>query len=399
MNKIDKKLLLSFDFFSFFIIFLLFLVGLLFITNATMNPLTGDEATLMAKLAMIDPTYPSLHILWFCLGVAAILFVCLFDYHIYADFAKIAYVAIVALLGLLLLLGVATRGTIGWIKVGSVRTFQPSEFAKVILIVLISKFAAQAVDDHQRVKFLDFCHIGIYVAIPLVLVMLQPDWGTAFVFVCIFMGIMFAARITYRLIFLFGLAMAGGITLAFFTIMEQYQKNRILGFLGLASDETASDVTYNVERAKQAMGSGGMFGKGFFQPGSFVQLDYLPEKHTDFIFASGIEAVGFVGGAAVILLYAVLLLRFLYLAAVAKDTLGSFIITGVIAMLFSHVFENIAMNIGVMPVTGIPLPLISYGGSNMLSNMLAFGLVFNVAMRRSQSKYSKRGGPPASYRF
>jgi rod shape determining protein RodA len=163
-------------------------------------------------------------------------------------------------------------------------------------------------------------------------------------------------------------------------LLPTTQKNRFLALL--APEQVDPSVLYNVKQSTTAVGAGQMTGRGFFAPGSFCQLDYIPEKHTDFIFSITAETWGFIGCLIVIALYAFLLVRLLMLSRRAFDRFGSYIIIGVAAMIAFHVFENIGMTIGVMPCTGIPLPFLSYGGSSMVTNLMAIGLVENVCIRR-----------------
>lgn len=162
--------------------------------------------------------------------------------------------------------------------------------------------------------------------------------------------------------------------------MTDDQRGRIDVFLDPSKDLTGKG--YNVNQAKISIGSGQLYGKGFFSDGTLAQLKYVPERHTDFIFAGIAEAAGFIGGTLLIVLFFLLIFRWFYVAMKAKDSFGMCLVVGCMGMLLAHVFENIGMNIGLMPVTGIPLPFISYGGSNLLTNMIAVGVVLNVWMRR-----------------
>jgi rod shape determining protein RodA len=170
--------------------------------------------------------------------------------------------------------------------------------------------------------------------------------------------------------------------------MADWQKDRIYAFLGIPgqgmTDEQLKALKFQSDTAQQAAGSGQVTGKGLFSMGGASQLSNIPEKQTDFIFASTTEALGFIGAALIIILYLLLIARTFYLATRAKDEFGTLIIVGVLAMTLFHIFENIGMNLGVMPIAGIPLPFLSYGGSNLLTNMIAYGLVMNVSMRRQR---------------
>ena len=214
--------------------------------------------------------------------------------------------------------------------------------------------------------------------------MLQPDWGTAFVYICITLGILFAAKMSYKILGGIAILGAGGLFVAYKYLMGEWQQKRILTFLNPALDPTGSGM--HVAQSKVVIGSGQMLGKGLFQEGTLSQMGYLYEQQTDFIYASAAETFGFVGGIILITLYALLVIRLLYLATQAKDRMGMFIIVGVTCMYMAHIFENIGMTMGLMPVTGIPLPFVSYGGSSMLTNLLGLGLVECVAMRRGPKR-------------
>lgn len=404
MFQINKKLLKGFDWTIVLIITILAMIGIMFIVNATASAFTGQESSFAEIWEKINLTYPSLQMMWFFLGLTLMAIVCLVDYHTYADLINIGMVVIILLLGLLLVLKVVTsattKGIAGWFSFGD-RKFQPSEVGKIVLIIYMAKFAAQAVEKDGCVRInQDFFKSMAWVVIPLVLIILQPDPGTAMVYVIIIAGILFTAKISWKLIIGAILAGGAGIVVAFFTIMKDYQKARIINFFDWNSNKMILDAVgmtpdtlkffdnLQGESALMTVGSGGFYGKGFFKPGSLVQLKYLPESHTDFAFAAGMEAVGFLGGIIILGLFLALLLRAMYIGLKAKDNLGTFIVVGVVAMELAHITENVGMNIGLMPITGIPLPFISYGGSAMWTNMLAFGLVLNVGMRRPTKRFA-----------
>ena len=400
--KIDKKLLKNLDFFIIAMIFLLVGVGLLFIIKATASPFTGEESTFSEVFEKIDISQAMLQLLWFALGLVLMVIVCMIDYHVYGDLINIAYIVLLVMLVFLVVAGKAINGTTAWLKFNE-RAFQPSELFKIVLIILVAKYAAAAMDKYNCVKInKDFWKMMAFIALPLLLVCIQPDLGTAMVYICIVAGILFAGKLSWKAIFVLMLVAVGLAIAAFFApnIMEDYQKMRILNFLGLGDDTTLLEKLHisadalqrfdstNVDAAISSISSGGMFGIGLFSAGSTAQLGYVYADSTDFIFAAGIESVGLVGGIVIMVLYLALLIRTMYLAFKAKDHFGSFIIVGVVFLELAHIFENIAMNMGLMPVTGIPLPFISYGGSSMWTNMIAFGLVLNIAMRRPTKRYN-----------
>lgn len=195
-------------------------------------------------------------------------------------------------------------------------------------------------------------------------------------------GILFAARMSWRVIAITGVSALVAMPLAYYFILNDDQRQRILTFLNPNSN--VLDEAYHFTIGQEVIRSGGTFGKGLLSEGSITQLGYLPEKHTDYIFASLVEALGFVGGALLILIYFALIIRTLFIAQKSRDHFGMLICAGVASMMLAHIFENIGMLIGLMPITGIPLPFVSYGGSNMLANMISYGFVINVWTHRQQ---------------
>jgi rod shape determining protein RodA len=271
-------------------------------------------------------------------------------------------------------IGSVSSGTKGWLTKGSI---QPSELAKLTMIIVLAKRLSEKPGGIRTVK--DMGSTLLMVAIPLFLIYLQPDFGTSLVYIFFTVTMLFLSGTDWKL--MVGLVVAGVAAVwPVWTLLPPTQKNRFLALL--APEQVDSSVLYNVKQSTTAVGSGQMTGRGFFSPGSFCQLDYIPAKHTDFIFSITAETWGFIGSVFIIALYAFLLIRLLMLSRRAFDRFGSYIIIGVMAMFAFHVFENIGMTIGIMPCTGIPLPFLSYGGSSMVTNLMAIGLVENVCIRR-----------------
>ena len=404
MNGFNKKLWKNFDFLTLAIVFCLFLIGVAFIVNATASAFTGEETGISQIMEKLDFHYARLQILWFVVGLALVVLVCAIDYHVFAELIKIPYVILNILLVILLIVGNTNKGIAAWFEISG-RMIQPSEFMKIVLIIGLARYAADAVEKKGKVGFdQSFLKMGVFVGIPFVLVVLQPDFGTAITYVLIVVVMLFAAKFPWYGFVGLGFVGIIGFVGYFFAGMEDYQRARLINSFNLGSNETFMRIariepdqmqellsqydTMQVDGALKAIRSGGLWGKGFFKPGTNVHLGILPEAHTDFIFASGLEVVGVVGGIVIILLYILLIARAFYVAYHAKDTLGTLMIVGVVAMEMYHIFENIGMNIGLLPVTGIPLPFVSYGGSNMLTNMLAIALIVNVAMRRPNKRHA-----------
>ena len=298
------------------------------------------------------------------------------DYHNVGEYTAWIYWINIALLLLVLLTNSDIRGMVGWFKFGD-RTFQPSEVAKIAIIITLAKMVSDRTKGKEGIThFRDIIWIVLSFLLPFGLILMQPDFGTAIVYAAIFFGILFMAKTSLKII---GTIFGVGLLLipATWFLLKPDQQQRITDFFN-----PATNAYSQVNQAKIAIGSGQLTGKGFVSTGILGHLGFVPDDHTDFIFSVTIEPIGFIGGVILILLYFTLIFRTLYLAIKAKDDFGKCIVIGVACMTLFHVFENIGMNMGVMPVTGIPLPLFSYGGSNMLANMIAFGLVLNVNMRR-----------------
>lgn len=341
-------------------------------------------ATSTTTNTSIITKYSMLQLLWVGgVGPIAMTVVSIIDYRFYLEKYRLFYWGIVLVLFLLLVLGTATRGTVGWITLIGERTIQPSELAKICIIITLAKIVSGKIGNGTGInRFTDLIPIFGYFAIPFVLIMLQPDWGTAFVFVCILAGMLFVAKTSWKIILTILGSGIAALPIAWM-FMASWQKSRIINFFNPLSDTTGSGL--QVANAKLVIGSGGLSGQGLFADGSLTKLGFLPDCHTDFIFSVTAETFGFIGAMILIALYLALIIRLIYLATKAPDKEGCLIIVGVAAMFLFHIFENIGMNIGLMPVTGIPLPFMSYGGSSMLVNFIALGLVQNVTMRRGES--------------
>ncbi|MEL7608218.1 MAG: rod shape-determining protein RodA [Bacillota bacterium] len=381
MGVTDKRLLKhNLDWITILLVLALVGFGLISIASIMASPFEGTEKTIGDYLGKLNLEYVSRQIVNFIVGLAAMLIVLVVDYQTFKPFIKYVYAANLFLLVVLLLVGESTRGVAGWFNIGS-RAFQPAELCKITLIIYLSKIVSETMDREGGLKrFADIVKVAGICAVPTLLVALQPDWGTAFVFIMVLICLLFIGRIGWHYIVGAVIFLGAALPLAYHYVMNADQRGRIDVFLDPSKD--LSGKGYNVSQAKISIGSGQVYGKGFFTDGTLAQLKYVPERHTDFIFAGIVEAVGFIGGTILIALYFLLIFRWLYVAIRAKDHFGTCIVIGAMGMLLAHVFENIGMNVGIMPVTGIPLPFISYGGSNLLTNMIAVGLVLNVWMRR-----------------
>lgn len=366
------------------VIIMLLLVGygIISIINATANPFTGDESGFSEFMENLDLSYANRQLMFFAIGVGSIFLILLVDYHAVRNLTMFLYLAGVVFLVIVLQLGTEVNGTTGWFRVGGYG-IQPSEFCKITTILALARVISDKTEGHEDgiTKIRDIWPALWRFAIPFGLIVAQPDIGTAVVYAFIFFIMLFMAKTSWKILLLL-IVLCIVAVLVMYPFLEPYQQNRIQSWWNPeAQDE---DSLLQVNQAKMAIGSGGLTGKGLFAPGSLSQLDYVPEKHNDFIFAVTVEALGFLGGAVLIVLYFFLIGRTFMLAMRAKDDFGAYILVGVAAMTLFHTFENISMNVGLLPVTGIPLPFFSYGGSNLLTNMIAFGIVLSVDMRRTR---------------
>ena len=287
------------------------------------------------------------------------------------------YIVSIALLILVLIIGTGDSvGAISWIKFGPI-SFQPSEFVKLGMIIclatVIEKNSAKLNEPKTLIKVL------IFAFIPVGLVLMQPDFGTAFVFILVIGSMLFVAGISLRLVVYTLLAAVASLP-AFYFSLSPYQKNRILNFLHPERDIT--NTGYQAVQGKIAAGSGKFIGRGLFK-GPQNQFNFIPEKQTDYIFPVFVEEMGFVGGTILIGLYTIMLYRFVKLSKKTANKFNQMLIIGICAMFLAHIFENIGMTIGLMPITGIPLPFLSYGGTFQLVNLIAMGIVLSISCEKT----------------
>jgi rod shape determining protein RodA len=315
-------------------------------------------------------------LLWFGIGALLGLLVFAIDYRYYEELAYPFYLLVLVIVLCVLTYGLIVGGGQRWIKTGFFY-FQPSELMKIALILALARYFAR----HERkegYRLRDLVIPAIITMVPTLLIAKQPDLGTAVVMVSIFFSIVLFVRIRFRSL----LILCTSIFLAtpiFWLILKGYQRTRILTLLNPYMDPLGSG--YHIIQSKIAIGSGGIWGKGFLQ-GSQYKLHFLPEHHTDFIFAVLGEEWGFIGCGVVLALYLTLILWGLTRGVMTQDRYGSIIALGVTAMIFWHVVINVGMVLGMMPVVGLPLPLLSYGGSSAVVTLIGIGLLLNVRARR-----------------
>jgi rod shape determining protein RodA len=319
-------------------------------------------------------------VLFMGVGGLAMVLTAAVDYRRYREIAPIAYGGVMlTLLLVVTALGSERKGTQAWFQIGPFQ-YQPSEMAKIVVIVAIASVIAQFNSELDARRLAAILALA---GVPMVLIMLQPDLGTALVFIAITMGMLLIGGARARHIAALSLAgiVAVGMLLSSGALAD-YQRCRLTSFLE-TQDQVCAErgAEYNLEQSMTAIGSGSLTGTGLFQ-GTQTRLDIVPEQHTDFIFSAVGEELGFVGSATLLALLSLIAWRIWRTALLARDPLGTLICVGVLSMFVFQVFENVGMTMGIMPITGIPLPFMSYGGSSTLSAFIAVGLVLNVHMRR-----------------
>jgi len=311
-------------------------------------------------------------LIWFFLGLILLIMMTLVDYEFWGRIYRLIYFMNILLLILVLFIGHDARGSQRWLPLGPF-SFQPSELAKLLLIITLARFLS----TREKLTALDIAFSLFHVAIPMLLILKQPDLGTALVLLAIYFAMMYHKGVSP--FYLPGLTAIGAMIAPF--VLKDYQKKRLLAFLNPESDPHGGG--WNIIQSKIAIGSGKLFGKGLFA-GTQGQLRFVPEHSTDFIFTVVGEELGLVGSLLILSLYFYVLWQGIKVISHAKDDFGSLIATGILTMLFFHVVVNIGMTIGIMPITGIPLPFISYGGSSLLCNMMAIGMLLGISLRREK---------------
>ena len=311
---------------------------------------------------------------WVIGGVAAMFLMSLINYQALLDQVHWMYIASIASLMAVMIFWQKYLGARRWIRMPGGQHFQPSEWVKLILILAVAKYFA---DLHQKdLSWPDFFKAGAIVGIPMLMVLRQPDLGTALTYLPIAVMGLFLGGLHWKQAAI--VLLAGGLMMPLaWHVLKPYQRERLVSFMQPEADSQGSG--YQVIQSLIAVGSGGIWGSA---ETSQTHLAFLPVPQTDFIFAALSEEHGFVGALGVLLLYFIVLMRLIQNAQTAPDRAGTFVVMGVVAVLSFHILVNVGMVVGFMPVTGIPLPLMSYGGSSVLFMFLALGIVMNVRMRR-----------------
>lgn len=348
--KIDLLLFVSFVFFS--------LISLMTLFDKTQNGAFFDR-----------------QLIWIVLSCFFMLIFSNIDFSFLNKTKYVIYIYILSLLGLLatLIFGEYISGSRGWIDFGFF-SVQPADFAKIAIIFLLAKYFAKRHSEIQNIKHI-FMSI-LYVVIFVFVILLQPDLGSALVILSIWFGIVVFSGISKKHLLSFIVLGIALVTFAWFFVFKDFQKNRILNFVDPARDRLNSG--YNVYQSQIAVGSGGIFGKGVAE-GTQSSYSYLPESETDFIFAAFAEEWGFVGVCIFFIIYIIFIFRLMFLSYHAQNNFNTFVIMGFVFWILTHFVVNVGMNIGVMPVTGIPLPFVSYGGSHFLSESIMLGIILSLS--------------------
>jgi len=364
--KLNKKLLRELDYSAIIIAICIVIFGCINIYSAT-NKDFGIY-------------YPKMQIVWMIFGLITVYILLVFDYMIIENYAVIIYWAGVILLIAGDVFGKVTNGANSWINIGPVN-IQPSEFAKIGMIIMLAKKLNEMEGKINVAK--NLFQLMFYAAVPMVLIIIQPDMGMTMVSFFIVLGIFYCIGLDSKILI-------GGITSLVLLIvgvwnspiMKTYWKGRLTSFLSPNQNEIG--YGFQLAQSKLAIGSGGIFGRGF---GKGIQFTSVPENHTDFIFAVLGEEWGLIGAILLLLLYGILIYRLIKIAKNSKDIFGTIICVGFISNLLFSIMQNIGMTLGLMPITGITLQFMSYGGSSLLTSFIALGLVLNVGMRRKKINF------------
>ncbi len=366
--RFDRKLLKNLDWQLWLAMILISVFGVVVLRSASLGAMPHNPSY-----------YAKRQILWILLGNAFIVASLYFDYRLLLKLVKPIYAMNLALLVAVLLFGQKGGGAQRWISLGGF-LLQPSEFAKVFTIVAFAHY----LETRGKIEsWSDLVKAGIVVGIPMALILVQPDLGTALIFAAFFLGMLYAAGTDLR--YLSGLVGLGVLAIPFMWtfVLEEYQKMRLIVFLNPENPMYRTHGGYHVTQSLIAVGSGQLVGRGFMQGTQNIR-SFLPAQHTDFIFSVLAEEFGFVGAVLLIGLFVFMMQRMLKIALDAKDEFGRIATIGVLVLTLFQVFINIGMTISIAPVTGIPLPLVTSGGSAYLSYCMAIALVLNIGMRRQK---------------
>lgn len=360
----DRRLIENFDWILICLVLALAGLGILNLYSASSGFPTGGTPVYLKQ------------VYWFLLGLGCMAGVLFFDYNKLKESAYLLYALGLILLIVVLVMGRTSSGATRWIDLGFFR-FQPSEPVKIMVILALANFFSRREYPHG----LGFRHLivpALLVGTPFCLIYKQPDLGTALHLAVACLSVLVFLRVRRAVLITLGVLLAGAAPLVW-TLLKDYQKQRIFTFLNPEQDPLGAG--YHIIQSKIAVGSGQFWGKGFMA-GTQSQLRFLPEQHTDFAFSVFAEEWGFAGSLVLLTLFFFLIISGLRVVLHSQDRFGALLALGLTAMIFWQFFINIGMVIGLMPVVGIPLPLVSYGGTSLITTFLAVGLLLNISMRR-----------------
>ena len=322
-------------------------------------------------------------IIWFFISIPVILIVMLVDYNTIARFSGFFYVFFIVLL-IAVLFTKPINGATSWFEITDTLRFQPSELAKIFVIMFLSTSIVKLQENNKNNinKLTRLLLVLVIVGVPLLLIVKQPDFGTAMAFILSTILILFVAGLDKKYIIVFTILLVISVPLIYMYVLPEHAKTRIQVFLNPNIDPRGAG--YNIIQSKLAIGAGQFFGMGILK-GNQTQLGYLYPKTTDFIFSVIGEEMGFLFAAAVIILYVIMITKAIGVAKTAKNDLGSYIAMGIAGIFLFHMLENIGMTMGLLPITGVPLPFVSYGGSSLITNFMCIAMLLNISGRRQKT--------------
>jgi rod shape determining protein RodA len=368
MFKFDRRLIFNFDLGLSIAMLLVAIMGLANLFSATYVPGAGVPALFIKQLY------------YYLFGFLMIMVVVSIDYRVLLSLNYPFYGVIILLLAVALFFGDSVANTQRWINLGIIR-LQPSEPAKLAMVITMASYFSRR-DTGLGFGFKELLIPMGLTVVPFLLILKQPDLGTAMMMMVIFGSMALFVKVRWKTLVSLGVIGLALLPIAWLRILKPYQKNRILTLFDPSLDPQGTG--YHIAQSKIAVGSGLMFGQGFLR-GTQAHLDFLPENHTDFAFSVWAEEWGFFGCLFFLACYCLMVLSALRIAAGARDKFGMLLAYGIVALLFWQAFINLAMIMGLLPVVGMPLPLFSYGGSSLLTNLIALGILLNIGMRRFQS--------------
>jgi rod shape determining protein RodA len=362
---IDRRLVQNFDWLLLALILLITGIGIVNLYSAGYTNTPEGVTAVYVKQSY-----------WLLVGLMVMFLTLIIDYRYLEKLAYLLYIISIILLILVMVAGKTVSGSQRWLMLGPL-SFQPAELVKIALILVLARYFHR-LSPQGPLPFKDILYPLGLILIPAVLIARQPDLGSAILVTLVGGSMILLVGVNWRTLLIGGIALVTAIPVAW-PYLQEYQRQRVRTFLDPERDPLGAG--YHIIQSKIAVGSGQFWGKGFLS-GTQSQLHFLPEQHTDFVFSVFAEEWGFVGSAALVLLYLGLSLWGLLIARSCKERFGQLLALGVTALLFWQVFINLGMVTGLMPVVGIPLPLFSYGGSSLITTMLALGLLLNLRMRR-----------------